>query len=139
MPNVPCNKVPVKFVNCCQVMDCINIQSSDNSITVEVSDCGVDLTQTGNNLDNILKLNEGDCVSFVKEFIDGVLNLTPVIDFDCLADEICGLCPGSEPAAFCPAPLTLTIDNVLIDTEEDLMLINNDDSFLINNTDTLIL
>lgn len=112
MINVPCNQVPIKFVNCCQVMDCINIQSSDNSITVEVSDCGVDLTQTGNNLDNILKLNEGDCVSFVKEFIDGVLNLTPVIDFDCLADEICGLCPASEPAVSCSAPLTLTLEIV---------------------------
>ena len=138
MPNVPCNKVPVKFVNCCQVMDCMNIQSSDNSITVEVSDCGVDLTQTGNNLDNILKLNEGDCVSFVKEFIDGVLNLTPVIDFDCLADEICGLCESSPPAPFCPAPLNLSIDSVAVE-EDDFFLINNNDNFLINSTDTLIL
>lgn len=136
MPNVPCNKVPVKFVNCCQVMDCINIQSSDNSITVEVSDCGVDLTQTGNNLDNILKLNDGDCVSFIKEFIDGVLHLTPVIDFDCLADEICGLCPPTS-VVFCPTPLTLTVTNITV--EDDLMLINSSDSLLIDSTDILTL
>lgn len=111
--NFPCNKVPIKFVNCCQVMDCIDIKSSDNSITVEKTGCGVDITQTGNNLDNIFKLNDGDCISFTKEFIDGVLHYTPSIDFDCLVDtigeDICAVCPPPEPVVYCPTPLTLSV------------------------------
>lgn len=111
--NVPCNQSPIKFVNCCDVMNCVDIKSSDNSVTVTKNGCGVDITQTGNNLDNILKLNEGDCVSFVKEFIDGVLHLTPQIDWDCIVDEIgediCAICPPPEPVVFCPAPLTLSV------------------------------
>lgn len=110
MNTYPC-KGPVQFINCCSVMDCIDIKSTDNSVTVEKSECGVDLSVTGNNLDNILKLNEGDCISFVKEFIDGVLHLTPQIDFDCLAPEICNLCAPVIPV-FCPQPLTLTVTYV---------------------------
>lgn len=131
MPNVPCNKVPIKFVNCCQVMDCINIQSSDNSITVEVSDCGVDLTQTGNNLDQILKINNGTCITFTKEFIDGVLHITPILNMACIAASVCDICGNVT----CPAPLTLTVSTITV--ENDLILINSSDSLLIDGTDIL--
>lgn len=103
--NFPCNKAVVKFVNCCQVMDCINIDSSDNSVTVEKSDCGVDLTITGNNLDQILNLVDTDCLTFTKEFIDGVLTITPTLDYECIADQVCEICNSVT----CPAPIQLTI------------------------------
>jgi hypothetical protein len=110
MNNKPCNQVPVKFVDCCQVMDCINIDSTDNSVTVEKNGCGVDIRVTGNNLDQIIKLNDGDCISFVKEFNDGVLNFTPILDYDCIAEETCGLCPPVTPAVTCPTPLYLSVN-----------------------------
>lgn len=108
----PCNQQPMKWVSCCQIIDCLDIQSSNNTVTVTKSDCGVDLTITGNNLDQIIKLNEGDCISFVKEFVDGVLNFTPQIDAQCLADATCGLCPPVTPPVTCPAPLFLSVTNV---------------------------
>lgn len=101
----PCNQNPVQFVNCCQVMDCIDIKSSDNSITVEKNECGVDLTITANNIDEILQINNGDCIQMVKEFIDGKLVITPVIDWSCVAAQVCELC--APPT--CPAPLELSI------------------------------
>jgi hypothetical protein len=88
-------------------MDCIDIKSSDNSVTVVKSECGVDLTITGNNLDNILKINDGDCITFVKEFIDGVLHITPVLDPECLAETICEIC--NPPTCSAPIELTLSI------------------------------
>ena len=108
MPS-PCNQQPMKWVSCCQIIDCLDIKSSDGSIEVLKSDCGIDLKFTGNNLDKVFKLNNGDCVSFVKEYIDGVLNFTPVIDFECLAPEICNIC---APTVTCPAPLFLSITNL---------------------------
>ena len=103
--NFPCNKQPVKFVNCCQVMDCIDIKSSDNSVTVEKSECGIDLTVTGNNLDQILQINDGDCIQMVKEFVDGKLVITPVVDMDCIAESICDIC--NPPT--CTAPIELLV------------------------------
>ena len=103
--NFPCNQQPVRFVNCCQVMDCIDIKSSDNSITVVKSECGIDLTQTGNNLDQILQINDGECITWVKEFIDGKLTFTPQLDWDCVAENICGICVPPT----CPAPIELTV------------------------------
>lgn len=100
-----CSPQPIQFINCCQVMDCIDIKSTDNSITVEKNECGVDLRQTGNNLDKILKINSGVCIEFVKEFVNGVLVYTPVIDWNCVAAHICDIC---QPAP-CPAPLGLQV------------------------------
>lgn len=108
MANYPCNPHPVKFVNCCQVMDCINIDSSDNSVTVEKSDCGVDLRISSNNLANILTINDGDCIQMVQEFIDGKLVITPIIDFACVAEAVCGLC--APPT--CSAPISLVVSLV---------------------------
>ena len=86
--NFPCNTTPVKFISCCDVMDCIDIKSSDNSVTVEKSGCGVDITQTGNNLDQILELTDSGCITWVKEFIDGVLTYTPQLNIGCIEEEI---------------------------------------------------
>lgn len=108
MANFPCNKNPVRFVSCCDVMDCIDIESSDNSITVEKDECGVDLTITGNNLDQILQVNDGECIEMVKEFIDGKLVITPVIDWDCVAGNVCEIC--NPPT--CDAPIELTVSLV---------------------------
>jgi hypothetical protein len=105
--NFPCNGQPVKFVNCCQVMDCIDIKSSDNSITVEKSECGIDLTFSGNNLDNILTINDGECVQMVKEFVDGKLVITPVIDWDCIAANVCDIC--NPPTCSAPIELVATL------------------------------
>lgn len=101
-----CNKKPVKFLSCCDVMACINIGSDDNSVTVVVDECGVDLSVTGNNLDNILQINDGDCIQMVKEFIDGKLVITPVLDMDCIAGQVCDIC--NPPT--CPAPIELLIE-----------------------------
>ena len=107
MPS-PCNQQPMKWVSCCQIIDCLNIGSSDNSVTIEKSDCGIDITVSGNNLDQIIKLNDGDCISFIKEFVDGVLTFTPQLDADCVAKLTCGLCPPVIPVT-CPAPLSLSL------------------------------
>jgi len=101
-----CNKKPVKFVSCCDVMDCMNIDSSDNSITVTKSECGVDLTQTANNLDQILEIKDGTCIQMVKEFVDGKLVITPVIDWACVAANVCDIC--NPPT--CPAPIELVVE-----------------------------
>lgn len=114
--NIPCNNQPIKYVNCCDVMSCMNIKSTDNSVTVETNNCGVDVKFSGNNLDNVLKINNGTCIQMVKEFVDGKLVITPVVDWACVADKICGLCPPPEippppppPPAVCPAPLQLAV------------------------------
>lgn len=133
MNTYPCNQDPVKFVNCCQVMDCIDIKSTDNSITVEKSECGVDLTITGNNLDQILQINNGTCISFVKEFIDGKLHITPQIDWDCVADNVCEICQFPT----CPAPLFLSIE--MVTEVEEFLLINAGDQLLTNSTDFLLI
>jgi hypothetical protein len=109
MSTTPCNQVPVKYVDCCSVMDCINITSPDNSITVEKDGCGVSLTQTGNNLDQILLLQEGDCVTFVKEFVEGKLVITPQLDWDCIATNVCELCSPVIPVS-CSAPISLSVE-----------------------------
>src|ERR1044072_98310 len=100
-----CDKTPKPFVDCCTVMDCVDIKSSDNSVTVETNECGVDITLTGNNLDKALLINDGECVSYTKEFIDGKLVLTPVIDWDCVALQVCNICQPAD----CPAPLDLQV------------------------------
>ena len=105
MNKTPCNPQPIQFINCCQVMDCIDIKSNDNSVTIVKDECGVDLSVTGNNLDKILKINNGQCIDMVKEFIDGVLHYTPVIDWECVAAQVCDIC---TPAP-CPAPLGLQV------------------------------
>lgn len=129
----PCNQIPIRFVNCCQVMDCIDIKSSDNSISVEKSECGIDLTITGNNLDNILQVNDGECITWVKEFIGGKLHLTPVIDWACVAAQVCEIC--NPPT--CPAPIALVVSPV--DEDEDFLLINSGDNLQINNLDNFLI
>lgn len=115
MPTYPCNNIPKQFVDCCTVMDCINIQSSDNSVTIVKDGCGVDIKLTANNFADKIKFNESDCISFIPEIISGVLNITPQLDADCLVDaigsDICATCAGQNPPA-CPAPIQLTIDVV---------------------------
>lgn len=102
-----CNQIPVKFVDCCQVMDCMNIGSADNSVTVVKENCGVDLSVTGNNLDNILSIQNGQCITFVKEFVNGKLQLTPVIDWECAAEIICEIC--NITPIICDAPEDLIV------------------------------
>lgn len=89
-------------------MDCINIKSSNNSISIAINECGIDLTLKGNNLDEILQINDGDCVQMVKEFIDGKLVITPVVDFECVAENVCELC---NPIT-CPTPIELVVSSV---------------------------
>lgn len=103
--NFPCNPLPVRFVNCCQVMDCIDLKSSDNSVSIVKSECGIDITISANNLDAILQINDNDCITFVKEFIDGVLHITPQLDWDCVAENVCEIC--NPPT--CPAPIELLV------------------------------
>lgn len=103
-----CNKTPVRFLSCCDVMDCIDIHSDDNSVTVTKNECGVDLSVTGNNLSNILQFNDSECVDFVVEFIDGVMNVTATLDWDCVAENVCEIC--NPPT--CPAPIELSVELV---------------------------
>lgn len=94
----------------CEIMDAVSIQSSDNSVSVERNDCGYDIKYLPNNLETVLKLKDGECVSFEKEFVDGVLTFTPQINYDCLAEKICGLCDAPPATAFCSPPIQLTVD-----------------------------
>lgn len=103
--STPCNQAPVRFVNCCDIMNCMTIASSDNSVTVVVDECGVDITQTGNNIDQILQINDGQCITFTKEFIEGKLVITPSIDWDCVAENVCEIC---NPVT-CPTPIELSV------------------------------
>lgn len=102
--NCSCGK-PAKFVNCCDVMNCVNIKSSDNTVNVTNGECGVDLTINPNTLNNILQVNNGTCITWTKNFVDGKLVLTPVLDWNCIASHICSIC---NPAT-CPAPISLRI------------------------------
>ena len=129
----PCSNID-QIKNCCDVMDCVDIHSNDNSVTVtKEEDCGIDLSVTGNNLDNIFQLNNGECITFIKEFVDGKLIITPQIDWNCVAGHVCELCSPTAPD--CPAPINMIIG---VNSHSSL-LINDTDSFLINNTDILIL
>lgn len=96
--NIPCNQYPVKFVSCCDVMNCIDIHSDDQSVTITKSDCGVDLSVSGNNLDKILQLNSTQCFTFIKEFINGKLIITPVIDWNCVSGKVCPICSSGGAA-----------------------------------------
>jgi hypothetical protein len=89
-------------------MDCINIGSEDNSVTVVKDECGVDLSVTANNLANILQFEDNDCISFVEEFVDGKLVITPVLDWECVASNISEYL---EPPT-CPAPISLSVEIV---------------------------
>ena len=100
-----CNKTPVRFLSCCDVMDCINIGSDDNSVTVTKDECGVDLSVTGNNLGNILQFNDSECVDMITEFIDGKMVVTAVLDWVCVAENVCEIC--NPPT--CPAPIELAV------------------------------
>lgn len=93
-------------VNCCELLECLEIGSSDNSISVQKTDCGYDLKFLANNINNFFEIQEGDCISFQKEFYKGKLILKPVIDYDCLAEKICGLCTP----AVCMPPDNLTVE-----------------------------
>jgi hypothetical protein len=86
-------------------MDCIDIHSDDNSVTVTKNECGVDLSVTSNNLSNILQFNDSECVDFVVEFEDGKMVVTAVIDWDCVASNVCEIC--NPPT--CPAPIELVV------------------------------
>lgn len=87
-----CNQVPVQFVNCCDVMNCMSIASENNTVEVTVEECGVNLEITPNTLDNLLTIESGECIQMVKEFIDGKLVITPIIDWDCVASHVCDIC-----------------------------------------------
>lgn len=108
--NVPCYNQPVKYVSCCDVMNCMNIKSSDNTVTVETSDCGVDIRYSGNNLDQILDIKNGTCIQMVKEFVNGKLTITPVIDWNCVVSKIGSqICESCAPPVTCSAPLQLVV------------------------------
>lgn len=100
-----CNQTPVKFVSCCDVMDCIDIKSVGNTVEVTKDGCGVNLEISPNTIDNLLQINNGECITWIKEFISGKLNLTPVIDWTCVASHVCDIC--NPPT--CPQPIELTV------------------------------
>lgn len=87
-------------------MDCIMIGSADNSVTVTQSECGVDLSVTANNLAEIIEFQDNDCITFVEEFIDGKLVITPQLDWECVAGNISEYL---EPPS-CPAPISLSVE-----------------------------
>lgn len=68
--------------------DCLNLTSTDNTVTIARSACGTNLSITGNNLDNVFKIKDSACISFNKEFINGVLTFTPVLTPECLNPNI---------------------------------------------------
>ena len=94
---------------CCEVMDCVTIYSSDNSVTLQKKDCGYNITFSGNNVDSRIKINESEGIKWTKEFIDGVLVLTPTLDFEAIADRVCVIC--SEKAG-CATTTGVTLETL---------------------------
>lgn len=117
--NYPCNKTPVKFISCCDVMDCIDIHSHDNSVTVVKDQCGVDLTVTGNNLANILNINSSSCITVTKEFIDGVLTFTPTLTPGCIPDFPSDIVDARNGLNFINDPFVELGGNLVKDTHID--------------------
>jgi hypothetical protein len=102
-----CENKPDSVNTCCDVLDCVNLQSPDNSIEIERTECGLNISLNPNNIDAILKINHGTCIQMIKEFINGQLVVTPVIDWECVADKICGLC--APPACYNPETLEVNV------------------------------
>lgn len=103
-----CKKDIEKPLDCCKVMDCVSLTSVNNSVTIEKTNCGVDLRITGNNIVEALQINDGECITMFKEFIGGKLVITPVINWTCVASHICGLC-ASTSAPLCASPNNLNV------------------------------
>ena len=97
-----CNK---SITNCCDVCNCLNMVSSDNSVLIDQKDCVIDLKFTPSNINSLIRIEDTECITFTKEFVEGILTYTPVIDYQCLADKICGLCNPSN----CMVPNNLII------------------------------
>lgn len=92
---------------CCDVMDCVTINSSDNSVTIQKKDCGYDITLSGNNVDSKIQIKDNVGITWTKEFKNGVLIFTPTLDFDAIADKVCVIC--SQRAA-CSPPTGVTVE-----------------------------
>ena len=48
-----------------------------------------------------------ECITFTRSVVNGTVIITPIIDWVCVANEVCPLCPTSTPT--CIQPLNLVI------------------------------
>lgn len=75
-------------LDCCKVMDCVNIHSSDNSLDIQKTEgCGLDIKFISNNIAKLLSLESSTCIDVHQEFIDGKLVYTLTIKEECLGED----------------------------------------------------
>lgn len=51
----------------------------------------------------------GQCISFTKSLVNGVITYTPVINMDCLASLLCPMCNNTPGPQSCSIPTDLNI------------------------------
>lgn len=58
--------------------------------------------------DAVVEINmvDGNCITWEETNVDGVITLTPTVDWNCVASHVCPLCAGT----LCPNPLNLTVN-----------------------------
>lgn len=95
-------------ISCCEICKCLNVYSSNDTVIVEKDGCKIDLKIDALSIDKLFKINNSQCISFTKEFINNVLVYTPVLDIQCIAAIVCGICQPTPPS-ICPTPTNLLI------------------------------
>lgn len=55
---------------------------------------------------NDVNITSGNCITWVKTSISGVITFVPTIDWNCASSHICALCSGT----LCPNPINLTVN-----------------------------
>lgn len=100
----PCNKPTT--LNLCGDL---RITSQNNTVAIEKNGCDVDLSIDPLAINRAFKINNGTCISFAKELIDGVINYTPVLNMECIAAIVCTICAPLPPVNSCPAPTNIVV------------------------------
>lgn len=95
-------------ISCCEICKCLNVYSSNNTVVVEKDGCKIDLKIDTLSLSNSFKINDGKCISFTKDYVNNVLIYTPVLNMECIAAIVCGMCAPPTPIA-CPKQTNLII------------------------------
>lgn len=97
-------------LTCCDICNCLNLQSSNETVIISKEDCKFDLTIDATGIDKLLTLNNGNCISFIKEYVNNKLVITPVLDWNCIASHVCSLCQSTP--VNCNPPTLLSVINL---------------------------
>ena len=70
-------------IECCEVCNCFRFSSPNASIQIDKTGCNVNLQMTANTLANILNVQSSECITVIKEIINGQLIFTPIFNNEC--------------------------------------------------------